>query len=159
MCFPVWVMMGLFRLICKLGMCRSRGLASAIADAINWKIWGRDQALPVIRISGCPNACGQHQIADIGFQGHARRVNGRLMPYYNVFAGANLRQGQTELGHRIGALPAKRVPAFMEAVAAQGLYTSDALILCLQAFINLDEASVPEDYFLDFDAQGAFSLE
>ncbi len=144
---------------CRLGVCRSRGLASAMADALKWKIWGKDQALPVIRISGCPNACGQHQVADIGFQGHARRVNGRLMPYYNVFAGANLQRGQAELGHRIGALPAKRVPDFMESVAAQGLYTPDALTACLQTFKDLDEASVPEDYFMDFDAQDAFSLE
>jgi len=143
---------------CKLGLCRSRGLATAIADALKWKIWDRDQALPVIRISGCPNACAQHQVADIGFQGHARRVNGRLMPYYNVFAGARLEQGHTELGHRIGALPAKRVPAFMEAVAQQGGFTPETLAQCLQAFTDLDEASVPEDYFVDYDAHIPFSL-
>ena len=143
---------------CKLGLCRSRGLAAAISDALKWKVWDRDQALPVIRISGCPNACAQHQIADIGFQGHARRIDGRLMPYYNVFAGARLEQGHTALGQRIGALPAKRVPAFMEAVAEQGSYTTETLATCLKPFTDLEAASVPEDYFVDYETQTPFSL-
>lgn len=143
---------------CKLGLCRSRGLASAIADALKWKVWDRAESLPVIRISGCPNACAQHQVADIGFQGRARRVNGRLMPYYDVFAGARLEQGHTELGHRIGSLPAKRVPAFMEAVARQGHDTVETLSQCIQEFATLDDPSVPEDYYVDYDAKEPFSL-
>ena len=126
---------------CKLGLCRSRGLASAIADAVKWKVWDREAPLPVIRISGCPNACAQHQVADIGFQGRARRVQGRLMPYYDVFAGARLQQGQTELGHRIGSLPAKRIPAFMEAVTKQGDFTVEALAKSLQ-----ERESFTEDF-------------
>jgi sulfite reductase (ferredoxin) len=145
---------------CKLGLCRSRGLATAIADALRWKVWGSDQALPVIRISGCPNACAQHQIADIGFQGHARRVNGRLMPYYNIFVGARLQQGRTELGHKIGALPAKRIPAFMQGVYEQGLSTLEALKDCvMQHAATLETEAIPDDYFVDYDACRPFSLK
>ncbi|MCF7973377.1 MAG: sulfurtransferase TusA family protein [Phycisphaerae bacterium] len=143
---------------CKLGLCRSRGLAAAIADALQWKIWGSDQALPVIRISGCPNACAQHQIADIGFQGHARRVNGRLMPFYNIFVGARLEQGHTELGHRIGALPAKRVPAFMQEVYEQGVSTIDAFKDCAARHAGLEAGQIPDDYYVDYDACRPFSL-
>ena len=36
------------------------------------------------RCSGCPNGCGQHHIATIGFQGSVRRMNGRAVPQYFV---------------------------------------------------------------------------
>ena len=38
-------------------------------------------------LSGCPNACGQHWIADVGFYGNARKIEGRELPYYLMLLG------------------------------------------------------------------------
>ena len=40
-----------------------------------------------IKISGCPNSCGQHQIADIGFYGNARKLGDRQSALLPVIAG------------------------------------------------------------------------
>ena len=43
-----------------------------------------------IKISGCPNGCGQHHIAGIGFQGSVRKVGGRAVPQYFVMVGGGV---------------------------------------------------------------------
>ena len=40
-----------------------------------------------IKASGCPNACGQHWIGDIGFYGNARKIDGKEVPYYQMLLG------------------------------------------------------------------------
>ena len=45
-----------------------------------------------IKISGCPNGCGQHHIAGIGFQGSVRKVGGRAVPQYFVLVGGGARR-------------------------------------------------------------------
>ncbi|MEA3226233.1 MAG: nitrite/sulfite reductase, partial [Planctomycetota bacterium] len=91
---------------CKLGLCLSRGLSAAISD----KLGQTEDSGTVIRISGCPNSCANHYIADIGFQGRAKRVNGRLMPFYDVLADARTVEGGARLAETLGAVPAKRIP-------------------------------------------------
>ena len=46
-------------------------------------------AAGVIKISGCPNGCGQHHIATLGFQGSVRKVDGRAVPQYFVMVGGS----------------------------------------------------------------------
>jgi len=97
---------------CKLGLCLSRNLARAIEAQIE-----SDEAAEiecVIRISGCPNACGQHPIAPIGLFGSAVRVNGRLVPHYTIVAGGRAAETGTRLARVIGRVPAKAVPALMQ---------------------------------------------
>jgi sulfite reductase (ferredoxin) len=61
-----------------------------------------------IKISGCPNSCGQHEIATVGFFGGANRVNGSMTPTYTMlFAGSAGEQGQ--LGKVVMRVPAKKV--------------------------------------------------
>jgi len=61
---------------CKLGLCLSRGLADAISSRLaDVKANGQ-----VIRISGCPNSCGHHYIASIGFQGKGKRIGRENSP-------------------------------------------------------------------------------
>ena len=45
-----------------------------------------------IKISGCPNSCGQHWIADLGFYGNARKIEGREVPYYQMLLGGGYDQ-------------------------------------------------------------------
>jgi len=69
---------------CRLGIGLSRGLAGAILEkATQQQLNLRDSISKTsIHISGCPNSCGRHPIAQIGLYGAARRVNGRLAPHY-----------------------------------------------------------------------------
>ena len=61
-----------------------------------------------IKISGCPNSCGQHEIATIGFFGGASRIGTAMAPTYTMlFGGSTGEQG--ELGKAIMRVPAKRV--------------------------------------------------
>ena len=104
---------------CKLGLCLSRGLAGAVAEKLP-PTMSRDVSAPVLRISGCPNCCGHHYIADIGFQGLAKRVNGRLMPCYDVVAGAVIGEGKTRLAEKIGTVPARAIPDMIAELLAAG---------------------------------------
>lgn len=140
---------------CKLGLCLSRGLASAIADTV-----GEVESTtmpPMIRISGCPNSCGHHSIASIGFQGRAKRINGRLMPCYDVMIGAVIKQGKAKLAEKIGTVPAKRIPEMMKQVLANGAEDIEKL---KELTAQYDDFSVefPDDYFYDFGADVPFSL-
>src|SRR5918998_904782 len=61
-----------------------------------------------IKISGCPNSCGQHEIATIGFFGGATRMNNTMTPTYTMLFGGSA--GETgELGRAVMRVPAKRV--------------------------------------------------
>ncbi|HEX5920563.1 MAG TPA: nitrite/sulfite reductase [Nitrososphaeraceae archaeon] len=61
-----------------------------------------------IKISGCPNSCGQHEIATIGFYGGASRIEGTMTPTYTMmFGGRDGEEGM--LGRTVMRVPAKRV--------------------------------------------------
>jgi sulfite reductase (ferredoxin) len=61
-----------------------------------------------IKISGCPNSCGQHEIATIGFFGGASRIGTVMAPTYTMmFGGSSGERG--ELGRVVMRVPAKRV--------------------------------------------------
>ena len=47
-----------------------------------------------IKISGCPNSCGQHWIGDIGFYGNARKIDGKEVPYYLMLLGGGYDSGE-----------------------------------------------------------------
>jgi sulfite reductase beta subunit-like hemoprotein len=61
-----------------------------------------------IKISGCPNGCGQHHIAGIGFQGSLRKVGTRPAPHYFVMVGGGAADGTTTFGRLAAKIPARR---------------------------------------------------
>jgi sulfite reductase (ferredoxin) len=61
-----------------------------------------------IKISGCPNSCGQHEIATIGFFGGATRMNNTMTPTYTMLFGGSAGEAG-ELGKAVMRVPAKRV--------------------------------------------------
>ncbi|MGH8931044.1 MAG: hypothetical protein ACRDZO_10580, partial [Egibacteraceae bacterium] len=67
-----------------------------------------------IHISGCPNACAQHQIADIGFSGGKVTIHGVPRLGYQVWLGGDLRAD--ELGRVVGRIAEDDVPAITEAI-------------------------------------------
>ena len=73
-----------------------------------------------VKASGCPNGCGQHHIASIGFHGAAiKGASGQQVPAYEVFVGGNATgtEGPIRIGQRVrGRVPAKLAPEFIERV-------------------------------------------
>ena len=111
---------------CKLGITSSMGLNRAVQERV------REMAIddPITRkmrihMSGCPNSCGQHHIADIGFHGAAIKVGNRQIPAYHMFIGGTYRTEEMRLGTLVPKvrIPAKRVPDAVERVI--DLYHAD----------------------------------
>jgi sulfite reductase (NADPH) hemoprotein beta-component len=67
-----------------------------------------------IKISGCPNGCGQHHIATIGFQGSVRRIGGRAVPQYFVMVGGGTEHGGASFGRLAAKIPARRIPVVVD---------------------------------------------
>lgn len=95
---------------CKLGLCLSRGLAEAIDAELSAVEMPFDTP---IRVSGCPNSCGQHPTAPIGLYGSAMRVNGRLAPFYAVVTGGRVAEGNARLAEFMTRVPARNIPALL----------------------------------------------
>lgn len=100
---------------CNLGICLSKNLATELSAELGASgmplgaIKGVD-----IKVSGCPNSCGQHPIGAIGFFGAARSRDGRTAPHYNVVVGGRVTEGLTRLGTDSGFVPARNVPAVVK---------------------------------------------
>jgi sulfite reductase (ferredoxin) len=68
-----------------------------------------------IKMSGCPNGCGQHHIANIGFYGASIKVGEHTIPAYVAHIGGHYEDGEVVYGTRLKVrLPAKRVPEAVE---------------------------------------------
>ena len=110
---------------CKLGITSSMGLAKAVREELGtWDDLLQDDGVKNIRIkmSGCPNGCGLHHIANIGFHGAAvKGPDGQQMPAYELFLGGNYGDNRVEdskIGTRIPKVkvPAKLVPKVVKEV-------------------------------------------
>lgn len=101
---------------CKLGITSSVGLNRAIRERL--EAMAIEDALTRaihVKMSGCPNGCSQHHIANIGFYGASLKVGGRQMPAYIPHIGGNYEGGEVVFGTRLKSrLPAKRVPEAVE---------------------------------------------
>lgn len=100
---------------CKLGICLPRGLSTAIRERLINSSLDLD-AIDTLRVnmSGCPNTCGMHHIADIGFFGKVGRKDGDMYPAYNVLAGAKVGvSGHTEYAQKVDEISAKDIPNFL----------------------------------------------
>jgi sulfite reductase beta subunit-like hemoprotein len=112
---------------CKLGITSSMGLAGAIKEEIDsWNGLTQDEGVNDIRIkmSGCPNGCGLHHIANIGFHGAATKgPDGEQIPAYEMFLGGNygdVNVQDSRIGTRIPRIkiPAKSVPGVLKQVVS-----------------------------------------
>jgi sulfite reductase beta subunit-like hemoprotein len=100
---------------CKLGITSSMGLNRAIQERIeSMQITDPLTRKIAIKMSGCPNGCGQHHIGNIGFYGASLKVSGRQVPAYIPHLGGRA-FGGVVFGARLKSrLPAKRVPEAVE---------------------------------------------
>ncbi|HEX3511577.1 MAG TPA: nitrite/sulfite reductase [Solirubrobacteraceae bacterium] len=97
---------------CKLGITSSMGLNQAIQERVEaMRITDSLTRQIHIKMSGCPNGCGQHHIADIGFYGASIKVGEHTIPAYIPHVGGVDEGGEVKFGQRLKLrLPAKRIP-------------------------------------------------
>ncbi len=97
---------------CNLGIASSTGIADVLEDVLKEEypqfINGKDIT---IKISGCMNACGQHNMAEIGFQGMSIKVGKTVAPALQVLlGGGTLGNGQGRFADKVVKVPSKRGP-------------------------------------------------
>ena len=100
---------------CRLAVTQSRGLGRLLEDHLRARpdlIAAADGAR--IKISGCPNGCGQHHVATIGFQGSVRRLGSRAVPQYFVMVGGGAHDRGAVFGRLAAKIPARRIPQVVE---------------------------------------------
>ncbi len=101
---------------CKLGITSSMGLNQAVQERIEAMAIDDELTRAIhIKMSGCPNGCSQHHIANIGFYGASIKVGEHTIPAYIPHLAGNYVGGEVIYGTRLKArLPAKRVPEAVE---------------------------------------------
>jgi sulfite reductase (ferredoxin) len=97
---------------CKLGIASSRGLGAELRERLEDRALHLDPILKdvKVKVSGCPNSCGMHHIADIGFYGSSRNVGSYKVPHFQLLLGGSLEENAGNYGLAVGAVPSKRVP-------------------------------------------------
>ncbi len=159
---------------CNLAVTQSRGLADAIEKELHAEGLAEVGGLR-INISGCPNSCGQHHVADIGFQGAERRAHGKSAPGYTMLLGGFVGQERIEFGERATRLPAKAAPQAVVQVVRRfndertagesfrGWIDRSGGIATLGAELKkLDHFPTPEEgpeFFVDYDETGPYIPE
>ncbi len=95
---------------CRLAVTQSRGLGRVLTEYFS----ARPDLVDLvpsgnIRISGCPNGCGQHHIGSLGFQGIVRKVGGKAVPQYFVLVGGGVTDEGAHFGKVVAKIPARRI--------------------------------------------------
>jgi sulfite reductase (NADPH) hemoprotein beta-component len=95
---------------CRLAVTQSRGLGRLLTEHLSARPDIVDAVPGRIKISGCPNGCGQHHIGSIGFQGSVRKVAGRAIPQYFVLVGGGCSdEGTAHFGKVVSKVPVNRL--------------------------------------------------
>ncbi len=108
---------------CSLAITRSMGMAERLrahldADPDTANGFAERLGPFGIKISGCPNSCGQHHVGDIGLTGHTvKGADGRDRPFYSVLVGGSVGEGRARIGKRLGRFTEEDAPAVIAAVA------------------------------------------
>lgn len=111
---------------CKLAVTQSRGLGQAVGDYLRETPALIDMARDLdIKVSGCPNGCGQHHIAAIGFQGSLRKIDGKAVPQYFIQIGGGIDADRTTFGRLAAKVPARRAPQALDRLVR--LYASEKI--------------------------------
>lgn len=101
---------------CKLGIASSRGLGAELRRRLEARGLQFDPVLKDVhvKISGCPNSCGQHHVAEIGFYGSSRNIGSYKVPHFQLILGGSVDENSGNYGMAIGAMPSKRAPEVVD---------------------------------------------
>jgi len=105
---------------CKLAITETKSFARWLVEELEERLPGFDQHLK-LHVTGCPNSCGQHWIADIGIEGKKLKVDGRMVDAYYFCVGGAVGKVQgiaRPIGYRCAA---SEVPAAIERLLRQYL--------------------------------------
>ena len=169
---------------CKLGITASMGLAGALKDEIqSWNGLLEDEGVNDIRVkmSGCPNGCGLHHIANIGFHGAATKgPGGEQIPAYEMFLGGNygdVNVQDSRIGTRIPRIkiPAKSVPGVLKEVVSyykdnrsdgerfnqflDRVGLEEITAVAEKAEQNAAKATAGSDLYIDWERTNQYKLE
>ena len=159
---------------CKLGICLSKGALSATAEKLESSDLNLNE-IPNFRLnlSGCPNTCGQHMLADLGFFGNVGRKEQQMFPAYMVVAGAEIGEGKARLARQIDRVSARDLPEFVHEVLKLWLvrkenYPSFAAYMdgdgtreiraIADRFRAIPTIGEDKSYYYDWGAKDTFSL-
>ena len=110
---------------CKLAITETKGFARWLVEELESRIPEFDQQLK-LHVTGCPNSCGQHWIADIGLEGKKIKHNGKLVDAYYFCAGGSL-GAWARTGRPVGyRAPATEVPEALERLLRAYLTTRES---------------------------------
>jgi sulfite reductase (NADPH) hemoprotein beta-component len=101
---------------CRLAVTQSRGLGRVLGDQLRARpdLVRAAEDLQ-IKISGCPNGCGQHHVAGIGFQGSVRKVGQKVAPQYFLMVGGGVdEEGVAHFARLAAKIPGRRVSEALE---------------------------------------------
>jgi len=156
---------------CNLGITRSLTLAEVLSRELAGET--DPEILKIhIKISGCPNSCGQHHIADIGFYGNARKIGEQQAPYYQLMLGGQVGADGVRFARQVMPLPARPIPAVIREILAfykedrqpgesfsawTARIPGDAIVSRLRPFADVQEPS--EELFVDWGDTETYSLK
>jgi sulfite reductase (ferredoxin) len=109
---------------CKLAITETKSFSRRLVEELEERLPGFDQHLK-LHVTGCPNSCGQHWIADIGIDGKKMKIDGNMVDayYFCVGGGLGLHSSTARpVGYRC---PATEVPDAIERLLQQYLGTRD----------------------------------
>ncbi len=158
---------------CRLGVCLTKGALKSMKSALDNSDINLEDIKDVrINLSGCPNTCGQHTSADLGFYGKVGR-NDRIYPAYNILAGARIGDNIARLAEQVDEISARDLPQFtveilMLYAAKKDKYKSFAeyfdkegkndMIEVCNNYRNIPDFEHDKNYYFDWGADQIFSV-
>jgi len=159
---------------CKIAVTNSKALGAILTDHFDAKPEIVAQAPGLdIKISGCPNGCGQHYSSVIGLQGGMRKIDGKPVPQYFVYIGGGFAADGPKFGRIAGKVPARRAAAALERLVAMYSEEKQAgetplafftrvetakVTARIKDLTELDEKTATERDFFDLGEDKAFEL-
>ncbi|MCK5853390.1 nitrite/sulfite reductase [bacterium] len=96
--------------ICKIGIARPRELLKALDKKLEQSDLPLDNIPDLkIHLSGCPNSCAQHHVADLGFAGKIKSENGERKFWFSVFENAEVKNDLLHLAKETTEIPEEKV--------------------------------------------------
>lgn len=132
---------------CNLAVTSSRNVARAISERLGLPDVASSpgMAATTIKISGCPNSCGQHHIADIGWHGAAKTVGGTAYPMYQLHLGGGVDPSGARFGRQVVKVVARRVP--------------EAVVLLLKLYeTEKTDGETPADFYRRVDPKRVLTV-
>ncbi len=159
---------------CKIAVTNSKAIGGVLTEHLDARpdlvaqVPGLD-----IKISGCPNGCGQHYSSVIGLQGGMRKIDGKPVPQYFVYIGGGFAADGPKFGRIAGKVPARRVPQALERLVE--MYSAEKLpgetplaffsriepakvTAKIKDLTELDAASATPEDFIDLGENKAFEI-